>query len=161
MVVAEVLAGISLVKAGVDFVKSNIETAQDIGNFAEAIDNVFRGKDEIDKARNKKSGVGGMGDQLGIKSVAQEMIDAKLAEEKLNEMRTMLNMRFGPDTWQSIVDERSRRIAEIKEADKRARIEKRRKDKELWDLIKSVMIIGAAILIGLGAFMFVIFEASK
>ncbi len=158
--IAETLAGISLLKASVDFIKSNIDTAKDIGEIAGAVDGLFRGNDEVQAERSKKSGVT-IGDQFGIKSVAQEMIDAKLAEEKLNEMRTMLNMRFGPDTWQSIVDERSRRIAEIKEADKRARIEKRRKDNELWDLIKSVMIIGAAILIGLGAFMFVIFEASK
>jgi hypothetical protein len=155
MVVAEVLAGISLIKAGVDFVKSNIETAQDIGNFAEAIDNVFRGKDEVDKARNKKSGVGGVGDQLGIKSVAQEMIDAKLAEEKMEEMRSMLNMRFGPDTWQQIVDERSRRIAEIKDAQKRARIEKRRKDAELWQLIQQGLIVFAVFVVAVFAFAYV------
>lgn len=156
MVVAEVLAGISLIKAGVDFVKSNIETAQDIGNFAEAIDNVFRGKDDVDKARNKKSGVGGVGDQLGIKSVAQEMIDAKLAEEKMEEMRSMLNMRFGPDTWQQIVDERSRRIAEIKDAQKRARIEKRRKDAEFWHLIQQGLIVFAVFVVAVFAFAYVV-----
>ena len=28
----------------------------------------------------------------------------------------MVNLRFGPDTWKSIVDERARRIQEAKEA---------------------------------------------
>ena len=44
MVVAEVLAGISLVKASVDFIKSNIDTAKDIGEIAGAVDDLFRGK---------------------------------------------------------------------------------------------------------------------
>ena len=40
--IAEVLAGISLVKASVDFIKSNINTAKDIGEIAGAIDGLFK-----------------------------------------------------------------------------------------------------------------------
>ena len=80
--IAETLAGIALVKQSVDFIKSNINTAKDIGEIADAVDGLFRGQDEVEKARNKKAGVS-VGDQLGIKTVAQEVIDAKLAAESL------------------------------------------------------------------------------
>ena len=81
MAVAEILAGISLVKASVDFIKSNIDTAKDVGEIAGAIDGLFRGNEDVQKDRNKKSKPG-FADQFGINSVAQEMIDAKLVEEK-------------------------------------------------------------------------------
>ena len=78
--IAETLAGISLLKASVDFIKSNINTAKDIGEIASAVDGLFRGHDEVQAERSKKSKMG-VADQFGIKSVAQEMIDAKLAQE--------------------------------------------------------------------------------
>jgi hypothetical protein len=151
MAVAEILAGISLVKASVDFIKSNIDTAKDIGEIAGAVDGLFRGAEECQKARNKKSKPS-LGDQFGINNVAQEIIDAKLAEEKLQEMRTLVDMRFGPGTWQAILDERSKRIAEAKEAARLAAIKKRQEEAEFWEQMKMVAIIGGVIVIGAGAF---------
>ena len=109
--IAETLAGISLIKASVDFITSNIDTAKDIGEIAGAVDGLFRGQEEINKKRSKNAGIG-MADQFGIKTVAQEVIDAKLAQEKMQEMKNMINMRFGPDTWQLIVDTRAKKIQE-------------------------------------------------
>ena len=77
--IAETLAGIALVKQSVDFIKSNISTVQDIGQIAGQIDDLFRGEKEVQKQRSKKAG-SGLSDQFGVQSVAQEMIDAKLAQ---------------------------------------------------------------------------------
>ena len=55
MAVAEILAGIALVKSSVDFIKSNIDTAKDVGEIAGAIDGLFRGNEDVQKQRNKKS----------------------------------------------------------------------------------------------------------
>ena len=52
MPVAEILAGIALVKSSVDFIKSNIDTCKDIGELGGAIDNLLRGKDEAEKIKN-------------------------------------------------------------------------------------------------------------
>jgi len=157
--IAEVLAGISLVKASVDFIKSNVNTAKDIGEIAGAIDDLFKGNDELQKQRSKKSGVG-MGDQFGIKSVAQEVIDAKLAEEKLNEMRNLIDFRFGPGTWAGIVNERAKRIQEAKEAEKLARIEKRKQDDEYWEMIKNIIIVGGVIIFAIIALVVVLYKSS-
>ena len=157
--IAEVLAGISLVKASVDFIKSNVNTAKDIGEIAGAIDDLFKGNDELQKQRSKKSSVG-MGDQFGIKSVAQEVIDAKLAEEKLNEMRNLIDFRFGPGTWAGIVNERAKRIQEAKEAEKLARIEKRKQDDEYWEMIKNIIIVGGVIIFAIIALVVVLYKSS-
>ena len=151
MVVAEVLTGISLVKASVDFIKSNISTAQDIGQIATQIDDLFRGEKETQKARAKKSGTG-LGDQFGVDTVAKEVIDAKLAAEQLREVATMVDMRFGHGTWASILAERAKRIQEVKEAAAAARREKIQKSIEFEESMKQVFIVSAVIVSALGLF---------
>ena len=147
---AEAMAGISLVKASVEFIKSNIDTAKDIGEIAGAVDGLFRGHDELQKERSKKAGMG-VGDQFGIKNVAQEVIDARIAAEQMQEMKNMINMRFGPDTWKSIVDERARRIQEARELEENVRREKVKKAKEDWETIKQLMVGGAVVIVILTA----------
>lgn len=147
MVVAEVLAGISLVKASVEFIKSNIDTAKDIGEIAGAVDDLFKGQDEVEKKRSKKAGLG-VGDQLGIKHVAQEVIDARLAQEAMQEMRNMIDMRFGPGTWQTILDERQKRIREEKERIAALKKEEQLKRQETMEAIKVALTIAAAVATG-------------
>jgi len=151
--IAETLAGIALVKQSVDFIKSNINTAKDISEIAGAVDGLFRGQDEVEKARNKKAGVS-VGDQLGIKTVAQEVIDAKLAAESLAEMRSMIDMRFGPGTFKSILDLRAKKIREQKEAEAEARRIKRQKQKEMENTIKNGLIVFAVLGCAVGLFVF-------
>ena len=144
MPVAEILAGIALVKSSVDFIKSNIDTCKDIGEIGGAIDGLLRGKDEV----NKKQGQRGLGvkEQFDTSHIARETIDAKIAAEQLQEVSNMINLRFGPNTWKEILEERARRIAEQKEAIKQAKIEKAKADKELWADVKMVLaVIGAVI----------------
>jgi hypothetical protein len=149
MPVAEILAGIALVKSSVDFIKSNIDTCKDIGEIGGAIDGLLRGKDEVNKKQAKR-GLG-VKEQFDTAHVARETIDAKLAAEQLQEVANMINLRFGPNTWKEILEERARRIAEAKEAAKQARIEKAKADKELWDDVKGILMILGAILLGSAA----------
>lgn len=147
--IAETLAGIALVKSAVDGIKSAIGTAKDIGEIAGYVDNLFEGEKQIQQQRAKKSGVG-IGDQFGIKSVAQEVIDAKLAQEKMAEMKQMIDMRFGHGTWQGIIDERARRIQEAKEAEAAARRKAKLAQQEMMDNIKTASIVSVAIGLALG-----------
>jgi len=148
MPVAEILAGIALVKSSVDFIKSNIDTCKDIGELGSAIDSLLRGKDEV----NKKQGKGpGVREQFDTSHIARETIDAKLAAEQLQEVANMINLRFGPNTWREILEERARRIAEQKESIRLAKIEKRKADAALWADIKMVLLIMGAALGGVAA----------
>ena len=157
--IAETLAGIALVKQSVDFIKSNISTVQDIGQIAGQIDNLFRGEQEVQKARGKKSGVG-LTDQFGVQSVAKEMIDAKLAQEKMQEVSMMIDMRFGPGTWKGIVDERARRIQEAKEAALKARRQAIQEHNEMMETVKTFLIVGGVILAAIALIVGVMVSAS-
>ena len=151
MVVAEVLTGIALVQQSVKFIKENISTAQDIGQIATQIDDLFRGEKETQQARAKKSGTG-LGDQFGVDTVAKEVIDAKLAAEKLREVATMVDMRFGHGTWASILAEKAKRIQEAKEAAAAARREKIQNSIEFEENMKQVFIVGTVIGSAIGLF---------
>ena len=134
--IAETLAGIALVKSAVDGIKSAIGTANDIGDIAGYIDNLFEGEKQVQQNRNKKAGSAGLGDQFGVDTVAREVIDARIAAEKLQEVATMVDMRFGPGTGKGIVAERAKRIQAAKEAAAAARREECRKQEEMMENIK-------------------------
>ena len=146
--IAETLAGIALFKSAVDGIKSAIGTANDVSEIAGFIDNLFEGEQQIQKKRSAKSGVS-VADQFGVKSVASEIIDAKLAKEQMYEVAQMVDLRFGSGTWKSIVEERARRIQEHKEAQKQARIDKRKANAELWSEVKQVLLVAGLIFAGL------------
>ena len=149
--VTTALAGFALFKSAVDGIKSAIGTANDVSEIAGFIDNLFEGEKQVQQKRNKKSGVG-VGDQFGIKSVAQEIIDAKLAKEQMQEIASMVDFRFGHGTWQSIVNERAKRIQEAKQAAAEARRKKLQEQKKFEDTMNQIVMAGAVVLMTLGLF---------
>lgn len=153
--IAETLAGIALVKSAVDGIKSTINTANDIGDIAKYVDNLLEGEKQVQQQRSKKSG-NSLGDQFGIQSVAQEMIDAKLAQEKVQEMRQLVDMRFGHGTWQSILDERAKRIREAKEAAAQARREAIQRQEEIMETVKIAAGMAVVVAISVGLFIFLL-----
>ena len=146
--VTTALAGFALFKSAVDGIKSAIGTANDVSDIAGYLDNLFEGEKQVQQERNKKSGMG-VGDQFGIKSVAQEIINAKLAQEQMREIASMVDLRFGHGTWKSIVDERARRIQAAKEAEAAARKAKIQKQKDFENTIQQIVMAGAVILMSL------------
>lgn len=146
--ISTALAGFALFKSAVDGLKSAIGTANDVSDIAGFLDNLFEGEKQVQQERNKKSGLG-VGDQFGIKSVAQEIINAKLAQEQMREIATMVDLRFGHGTWKSIVDERARRIQAAKEAEAAARKKKLQEQKKFEDTLQQVIMAGAVILMSL------------
>ena len=139
MVLGDVVAGIQLVKQSVAFIKENISTAKDISEIAGQIDNLFEGKKQVDKKRSKKDGVS-LADQFGVKSVANEIIDAKLAAEELYNISVLIDQRFGHGTWQTILTERNKRIEAAKEAQKEKMRKRKKQQEELMELAGYFMI---------------------
>ena len=117
MVVAETLAGLALVNSAVKGIKSVINTCQDVGQIASQIDAVITGTAEVhqeshpiaskwDNFIGKK--LGASADKFSLGTIAKETIQEKQAEEQLHLVRRMINKRFGPDTWDEIVEEREK-----------------------------------------------------
>jgi hypothetical protein len=142
---AETLAGIALVKSAVDGIKSAIGTAKDISEIADDIDKLFIGEQQIQKKKQKKNN-----DPFSVGSVARETIDAKLAAEHRQEIATLIDFRFGHGTWQSIINERAKRLQEHKEQE---RLERLRKDKQTEDIMVAAA-IGLGLITALGIFAF-------
>ena len=137
---AAVLSGIKLVKQSVDFVKQQIQTCNDISELVGHIDKAMMGEQQVIKARDSKNV-----DHFAIENVAQEVIDARLAREQLNEMKNLINLRFGPGTWEFILQERKKRIDAKKQAIKEAKAAKLKKQKEMYERIRMCVIVLAVI----------------
>lgn len=131
--VTAALTGIALVTKITDQLKKGIDAYKSVAEVGQEIDLLFRGEQECQKARNKKAS------GFSTESVAQEIIDHKLAQEKLQEVAVMVDMRFGHGTWAGILAERQRRIQEAKEAAKQAEIEKRRRQHEWEENLKTAL----------------------
>lgn len=144
---AAVLSGIKLVKQSVDFIKQNIQTCNDIGDIIDHIDKAMMGEQQVIKARDSKNI-----DRFAIDNVAKEVIDARLAREQLNEMKNLINLRFGPGTWEFILQERKKRIDAKKQAIKEEKARRLKKRQEIEEYVKygfialfTILFLGVAI----------------
>ena len=129
--ISTALAGIALVKKSVDFVKQQIQTCNDIGDIIGHIDEAMTGEQQVIKARDSKNV-----DHFAVENVAQEVIDAKLAREQMNELRNLVNLRFGPGTWEFILQERKKRIDAKKQAIREAKAAKLKQQQQIAEYIK-------------------------
>lgn len=140
--VSTALAGIALVQQSVEFIKRNINTVQDIRQIFDMVDNALDGQQQINKDRwGNKNMIG------QHKSAAHAVIDAKLANEQIEEMKNMIDMRFGFGTWQEILKLRADRIREEQEEEKRLARERRKKKAEIMETMQIIAIAGGGVLV--------------
>ena len=130
--VGEAIAAATAFKSAVDAIKNTINSCRDVRDIASSIDQLLDSKARIDRAKNKKVAPG----QFSLSSIASETIDAKLAEESLQEVKTLVDLRFGHGTFQGIVDERKKRIKEYNEAERKRLAAKAKRRKELINDLK-------------------------
>lgn len=80
------------------------------------------------------------------------MINAKIAKEQMQEIASMVDMRFGPGTWRGIVDERAKRIQEAKEAEVARRRAEKLRQQEMIENAKIGIAIFALVTVVVGLF---------
>ena len=141
--ISAALTGIALVQKSVDFIKQNISTANDIKDIAGALDGLFAGEKQVQKERFSEKSMLGQ-----TKDAASKVIDAKLAAEAMQEMRTLINHRFGHGTFQQIIAERNTAIREEKAliAEQKRILRKRQQER------KEMMMIVGSVVGGIGIF---------
>ena len=142
--ISAALTGIALVQKSVSFIKSNIATANDIKDIAGALDGLLAGEKQIQSERFADKSIIGQ-----TKDAANKVIDAKLAQEAMDEMRSLINHRFGHGTFQQIIAERNKQIREEKERIAEAKRIARKQAQER----KELMMIVGSIVGGIGVFM--------
>ena len=69
------------------------------------------------------------------------------AAEKLQEVATMVDMRFGHGTWKGILAERAKRLQEQREAEAKARREMIQKAKEIEELFQNILLVIAIVVV--------------
>jgi hypothetical protein len=138
--ISTALTGIALVQKSVGFIKSQIATANDIKDIAGALDGLFAGEKQIQNERFADKSMLGQ-----TKDAATKVIDAKLAKEAMDEMRTLINHRFGHGTFQQIIAERNKQIREEKERIAEQRRIARRQAQERKELMMIVGSVGGGI----------------
>lgn len=147
--VAEILAGIALVKASVSAVKGLVDSCNDIGDISSQISSALAGQRECQKARSKDKGMG-IAQQFGSDSPAQAVIDNKLAAELVNELKFLVIDRFDLKTWDMIVEAEREKVkadAERAHAEKLAKAESAETMQEVAVVAASIG-IGVLILVG-------------
>ena len=95
MAVAEILAGIALVKKSAEIISKGINAAQDMGALATQVDDLFEGKRQLKQEERQQRAVG--------KSPTQTVIDQRLADEHIAEVKSLIIGRFGFYAWTEII----------------------------------------------------------
>ena len=143
------LAGIALVTKISEQIKAGINAYNSVAELGGQIDALFIGEQQCQKARNKQAN---KHNTFSTETVAREVIDHKLAQEKLREVATLIDMRFGPGTWAGILAERQKRIREAKEAERQRRIERQKRIDDLQEGLVAVTVSVLAVGVILGCF---------
>ena len=135
--VAEVLAGIALVKASISGIKSAIGAAQDIGAITKDIDNLFDATKQLKKQEKMAKATGA--------SATQIVIDQELAREAIKECQQLVIGRFGFNVWQDIIKLQREQALEAKA---RATAQ-RRANEEKQEMLGEMAVVGSSVLIGI------------
>ena len=147
------VAAVAAASNAIAFIKARINDVQSVADISSQIGTLFDCQKKLNDERNKQAGVG----DISFKSSIDAVLESKKLQEEMNTIRTLINMRFGPDTWQEIVDLHNKKLREQKEAEKAARKEAARRAKEIEETIKTTLLVTAiiAVTIALFAFLFV------
>ena len=138
------LAGAALLKSAVSGLKSAIGTANDMKDIAGFIDQAFLADKQHQQKRNANANVGALD---GFKDAASSVIENRLHAEMMNEIRQLVQMRFGVDAWNEIIQKKTAAERAAKEAAAAEAREKARKAAEFESQIKSAAIAGAIIVL--------------
>lgn len=139
--IATAVAAVAAASNAIAFIKARINDVQSVADISQQIGTLFDCQKKLNDERNKQASVG----DISFKSSIDAVLESKKLQEQMNEIRTMINLRFGPDTWQEIVDLHNKKLREQKEAQAKAKREAIRKAKEFEETLKTVLIITGVI----------------
>tara|TARA_R110002012_G_scaffold186150_1_gene352716 strand:+ start:298 stop:750 length:453 start_codon:yes stop_codon:yes gene_type:complete len=135
--VAEVLAGIALVKASCEIISKGIGAAKDVSSVAKEVDNLFEGTRQLKREEKQARHKG--------QSVTEIVINQQLADEQVAICKDLIIGRFGYYAWQSILQmQRDQRLEEKARA-----AAKKRQQQEKAELVEDVAVVGTSVMIGI------------
>lgn len=151
------VAAVAAASNAIAFIKARINDVQSVADISQQVSTLFDCQKKINEERNKQASVG----DISFKSSMDAVLEAKKLQEQMNDIRTMINMRFGPNTWQEIVDLHNKKLKEQKEAQAQAKREAARKSKELEETIKATLLIAGIIAVTIALFAFLMVSVAR
>lgn len=151
------VAAVTAASNAIAFIKARINDVQSVADISSQVSTLFDCQKKLNDERNKQASVG----DISFKSSIDAVLEAKKLQEQMNEIRTMINLRFGPDTWQEIVDLHNKKLREQKEAQAKARREAIRKAKEFEETLKTVLIITGVIGVAVALLVFLMVSVAR
>ena len=142
------IAAVTAASNAISFIKARINDVQSVSEIGEQIGTLFAAQKKLNDDRNQQAGVG----DINIRSSIDAVLEAKRLNEQMQEIATMINMRWPkpanqPSTWQEILSHYNQAIRDQKAAQKQALIEKARKQHEVEEGIKAALLIAGFILL--------------
>ncbi len=144
------LAAVSAASSAISFIKERINDAQSVSEISGQISTLFSAQQKLNEERNKQAGVG----DISFKGSIDAVLEAKKLQEQMQEIRTLINLRFGPNTWQEIVDHHNQALRAQKEARQAAMREKARQSQEFEETLKAVALTIFVIVVAVCLFVF-------
>ena len=144
------VAAITAVSNAISFIKARINDVQSVTEISGQISTLFDAQKKLNEERNKQASVS----DISFKGSLDAVLEAKKLQEQMQEIKTMINLRFGPNTWQEIVDHHNKALREQREAQAQARREAIRKAKEIEETIKATLLVAGIILVAIALFAF-------
>ncbi|NCW70231.1 MAG: hypothetical protein EBV86_17030 [Marivivens sp.] len=144
------IAAVTAASNAIAFIKARINDVQSVADISQQIGTLFDCQKKLNDERNKQAGVG----DIKFKTSIDAVLEAKKLQEQMQEIKTMINLRFGPDTWQEIVDLHNQKLKEQKEAQRAARREAARRAKEVEETLKTALLVTAVIGAAIALFVF-------
>ena len=142
------IAAVTAASNAIGFIKARINDVQSVAEIGDQISTLFSAQQKLNEERNKQAGVG----DINIRSSIDAVLEAKRLNEQMQEIATMINMRWPkpadqPSTWQEILNHHNQKLREQKEAKKKAQVEAARRQQEISETIKACAIIFGVLLV--------------
>jgi uncharacterized protein (UPF0264 family) len=155
--ISTAIAAVTAASNAVAFIKARLNDVQSVSEISDQISTLFSAQKKLNEERNKQAGVG----DIHLKSSIDAVLESKRLQEQMQEVATMINMRWPKaanqkSTWQEILDHHNQALRDQKEAIRKAQIEARRKQHEMETAIKTALSIAFAIAIGVGLIVFLV-----
>ena len=176
------MAGLALVKKSVEICKSAVDTCKDVSELSGSLNELFHHHSEsqrnIDAAKNKKKPSklrafltrttgSDEEDDLSVGAIAAEKIEKIKLDKAIFRLSVQIDSRFGQGVWQSIIDERNKRIKQRQAAAELAKanaLKKAKADRVFWHkvLVESGKVVFLLCFVaGIGWFLYYAASAPK
>ena len=154
--ISTAIAAVTAASNAIAFIKARINDVQSVSEIGDQISTLFAAQKKLNDERNQQAGVG---TDINIRSSIDAVLEAKRLNEQMQEIATMINMRWPrpadqPSTWQEILSHHNQAIRDQKAAQKKAQIEAARKQHEIEETIKAFLLVAGLVIICLGFFAF-------